>query len=139
MIMVPGVLVESELVDRLKQGKQLRVKCGFDPTAPDIHLGHTVLINKLKEFQDLGHQAILLIGDFTAMIGDPTGKSVTRPPLSPEETRENAKTYEEQVFKILDRSKAEVVYNSDWMADKTILTSVTKAGSPSLSMNSFIR
>lgn len=113
------VLVESELVDRLKQGKPLRVKCGFDPTAPDIHLGHTVLINKLKEFQDLGHHAILLIGDFTAMIGDPTGKSVTRPPLSPEETRENAKTYEEQVFKILDRSKTEVVYNSDWMADKT--------------------
>lgn len=112
------VLVESELVDRLKEGKPLRVKCGFDPTAPDIHLGHTVLINKLKEFQDLGHQAILLIGDFTAMIGDPTGKSVTRPPLSFEEARENAKTYEAQVFKILDRDKTEVVYNSDWMNQK---------------------
>lgn len=112
------VLVESELVDRLKEGKSLRVKCGFDPTAPDIHLGHTVLINKLKEFQDLGHHAILLIGDFTAMIGDPTGKSVTRPPLSFEEARENAKTYEAQVFKILDRDKTEVVYNSDWMNQK---------------------
>ena len=112
------VLVEAELVDRLKQGKPLRVKCGFDPTAPDIHLGHTVLINKLKEFQDLGHHAILLIGDFTAMIGDPTGKSATRPPLSFEEARENAKTYEEQVFKILDRDKTEVVHNSDWMNQK---------------------
>ena len=112
------ILVESELRDRLKQGKPLRVKCGFDPTAPDIHLGHTVLINKLKEFQDLGHYAILLIGDFTAMIGDPTGKSATRPPLSFEEARENAKTYEEQVFKILDREKTEVVHNSDWMNQK---------------------
>ena len=112
------ILVESELVDRLKQNKPLRVKCGFDPTAPDIHLGHTVLINKLKEFQDLGHHAILLIGDFTAMIGDPTGKSATRPPLSFEEARENAKTYEAQVFKILDRDKTEVVYNSDWMNQK---------------------
>jgi len=112
------ILVESELVDRLKEGKPLRVKCGFDPTAPDIHLGHTVLINKLKEFQDLGHHAILLIGDFTAMIGDPTGKSATRPPLSFEEARENAKTYEEQVFKILDREKTEVVHNSDWMNQK---------------------
>lgn len=113
------VLVESELADRLKQGKPLRVKCGFDPTAPDIHLGHTVLINKLKEFQDLGHHAILLIGDFTAMIGDPTGKSATRPPLTFEEARENAKTYEAQVFKILDRDKTEVVYNSDWMGQKS--------------------
>ena len=113
------VLVESELRDRLKEGKPLRVKCGFDPTAPDIHVGHTVLINKLKEFQDLGHQAILLIGDFTAMIGDPTGKSATRPPLSFEQARENAKTYEEQVFKILDRDKTEVVHNSDWMNKKS--------------------
>jgi len=112
------ILVESELVDRLKEGNPLRVKCGFDPTAPDIHLGHTVLINKLKEFQDLGHHAILLIGDFTAMIGDPTGKSATRPPLSFEEARENAKTYEKQVFKILDRDKTEVVHNSDWMNQK---------------------
>lgn len=112
------ILVESELYDKLKQGKPLRVKCGFDPTAPDIHLGHTVLINKLKEFQVLGHHAILLIGDFTAMIGDPTGKSATRPPLSFEQARENAKTYEEQVFKILDREKTEVVHNSDWMNQK---------------------
>jgi tyrosyl-tRNA synthetase len=112
------ILLEDELRDKLKQGKPLRVKCGFDPTAPDIHLGHTVLINKLKEFQDLGHHAILLIGDFTAMIGDPTGKSATRPPLSFEEARENAKTYEEQVFKILDREKTEVVHNSDWMNKK---------------------
>ena len=112
------ILIEDELRDRLAQGKPLRVKCGFDPTAPDIHLGHTVLINKLKEFQDLGHHAILLIGDFTAMIGDPTGKSATRPPLSFEEARENAKTYEAQVFKILDKEKTEVVHNSDWMNKK---------------------
>ena len=112
------ILLEDELRDRLNRGKPLRVKCGFDPTAPDIHLGHTVLINKLKEFQNLGHHAILLIGDFTAMIGDPTGKSATRPPLSFEEARENAKTYEEQVFKILDREKTEVVHNSDWMNKK---------------------
>ncbi|MGD8558294.1 MAG: tyrosine--tRNA ligase [Gammaproteobacteria bacterium] len=112
------ILVASELRDKLKSGKTLRVKCGFDPTAPDIHIGHTVLINKLREFQDLGHHAILLIGDFTAMIGDPTGKSATRPPLSLEQVRENAKTYEEQVFKILDRDKTEVVHNSDWMNRK---------------------
>ncbi|MGD8569213.1 MAG: tyrosine--tRNA ligase [Gammaproteobacteria bacterium] len=113
------ILLVDELRDRLNKGKPLRVKCGFDPTAPDIHLGHTVLINKLKEFQDLGHHAILLIGDFTAMIGDPTGKSATRPPLSFEQARENAKTYEEQVFKILDRDKTEVVHNSDWMGQKS--------------------
>ena len=112
------ILLEGELRERLSKNQPLRVKCGFDPTAPDIHLGHTVLINKLKEFQDLGHHAILLIGDFTAMIGDPTGKSATRPPLSFEEARENAKTYEEQVFKILDREKTEVVHNSDWMNNK---------------------
>jgi len=104
------ILLEDELRDRLSKKKPLRVKCGFDPTAPDIHLGHTVLINKLKEVQDLGHHAILLIGDFTAMIGDPTGKSATRP---------NANTYEEQVFKILDREKTEVVHNSDWMSKKS--------------------
>jgi tyrosyl-tRNA synthetase len=112
------ILLEDELRERLSQNRPLRVKCGFDPTAPDIHLGHTVLINKLKEFQDLGHHAILLIGDFTAMIGDPTGKSATRPPLSFDEARENAKTYEEQVFKILDREKTEVVHNSEWMNKK---------------------
>lgn len=112
------ILLEDELRDKLNRGKPLRIKCGFDPTAPDIHLGHTVLINKLKEFQNLGHHAILLIGDFTAMIGDPTGKSATRPPLTFEEARENAKTYEEQVFKILDKEKTEVVHNSDWMNKK---------------------
>ncbi len=109
------VLVEEELIDKLKKGKPLRVKAGFDPTAPDIHLGHTVLINKLRQFQDLGHHALLLIGDFTAMIGDPTGKNVTRKPLTRDEVLENAKTYEEQVFKILDPDKTEVVYNSHWM------------------------
>jgi len=113
------ILLESELRDKLERGKSLRVKCGFDPTAPDIHFGHTVLINKMKEFQVLGHQVILLIGDFTAMIGDPTGKSVTRPPLSFERARENAQSYEAQVFKILDRSKTKVVYNSDWMNHKS--------------------
>ncbi|NOZ52930.1 MAG: tyrosine--tRNA ligase [Gammaproteobacteria bacterium] len=112
------ILLEGELREKLKCGKPLRVKCGFDPTAPDIHIGHTVLINKLKEFQELGHQVILLIGDFTAMIGDPTGKSTTRPSLSFEQVRENAQSYEEQVFKILDRGKTNVVYNSQWMSRK---------------------
>ena len=109
------VLLEKDLIEKLESGKPLRVKAGFDPTAPDIHLGHTVLINKMRQFQDLGHHALLLIGDFTAMIGDPTGKSVTRKPLSKEEVLENAKTYEEQVFKILDPEKTEVVYNSKWL------------------------
>ncbi len=109
------VLIEKDLIEKLKLGKPLKVKAGFDPTAPDIHLGHTVLINKLRQFQDLGHEAILLIGDFTAMIGDPTGKSATRKSLTKEEVLENAKTYEDQVFKILDPEKTRVVYNSEWM------------------------
>jgi tyrosyl-tRNA synthetase len=109
------ILVESELVDRLKDGKPLRVKAGFDPTAPDLHLGHAVLINKLRHFQDLGHHVLFLIGDFTGMIGDPTGKSATRKPLTPEAVAENAKTYERQVFKILDPARTEVVFNSRWM------------------------
>ncbi len=109
------VLIEKDLIEKLESGKKLKVKAGFDPTAPDIHLGHTVLINKLRQFQDLGHEAILLIGDFTAMIGDPTGKSATRKPLTKEEVLENAKTYEDQVFKILDPEKTTVVYNSEWM------------------------
>ncbi len=113
------VLIEKDLVEKLESGKRLKVKAGFDPTAPDIHLGHTVLINKLRQFQDLGHEAILLIGDFTAMIGDPTGKSATRKPLTNEEVLENAKTYEEQVFKILDPEKTTVVYNSEWMGKKS--------------------
>ncbi|MBK3868727.1 tyrosine--tRNA ligase [Pseudomonas stutzeri] len=109
------VLVESELVAKLERGEPLRVKAGFDPTAPDLHLGHTVLINKLRQFQDLGHQVIFLIGDFTGMIGDPSGKSATRPPLTRDQVLENAETYKTQVFKILDPAKTEVAFNSSWM------------------------
>ena len=109
------VLREEELVERLKTGKPLRVKAGFDPTAPDLHLGHTVLINKLRQFQDLGHEVMFLIGDFTGMIGDPTGKNVTRKPLTRDEVIENAKTYEQQIFKILDPEKTLVMFNSSWM------------------------
>ncbi|MBO3277588.1 tyrosine--tRNA ligase [Pseudomonas schmalbachii] len=109
------ILVEAELVAKLKRGQPLRIKAGFDPTAPDLHLGHTVLINKLRQFQDLGHQVIFLIGDFTGMIGDPSGKSVTRPPLTREQVLENAETYKAQVFKILDPARTEVAFNSTWM------------------------
>jgi tyrosyl-tRNA synthetase len=109
------ILVEAELVEKLKRGKPLRIKAGFDPTAPDLHLGHTVLINKLRQFQELGHQVIFLIGDFTGMIGDPSGKSATRPPLTREQVLENAETYKTQVFKILDPAKTEVAFNSSWM------------------------
>jgi len=109
------LLVESELRDKLKTGRPLRVKAGFDPTAPDLHLGHTVLINKLRQLQDLGHHILFVIGDFTGMIGDPSGKNATRPPLSRAEVQENARTYTDQVFKILDRSRTEVVFNSTWM------------------------
>jgi tyrosyl-tRNA synthetase len=110
------ILVESELAERLSAGRPLRVKAGFDPTAPDLHLGHTVLINKLRQFQDLGHEVLFLIGDFTGMIGDPTGKSATRPPLSREQVIENARTYETQVFRILDPARTKIVFNSAWMA-----------------------
>ncbi len=113
------ILVEKELIEKLESGKPLRVKAGFDPTAADLHLGHTVLINKLKQFQDLGHEVLFLIGDFTAMIGDPTGKSTTRPPLSKEDVEKNATTYKEQVFKILDPEKTTVLYNSEWMSKMT--------------------
>ncbi len=109
------LLIETELVEKLKRGTPLRVKAGFDPTAPDLHIGHTVLINKLRQLQDLGHHVLFLIGDFTGMIGDPTGKNATRPPLSREDVARNAQTYTEQVFKILDRDKTEVVFNSTWM------------------------
>ncbi len=109
------LLIEAELVEKLKRGTPLRVKAGFDPTAPDLHIGHTVLINKLRQLQDLGHHILFLIGDFTGMIGDPTGKNTTRPPLSREDVARNAQTYTEQVFKILDRAKTEVVFNSTWM------------------------
>jgi tyrosyl-tRNA synthetase len=115
------LIIEAEFVEKLKNGRPLRVKAGFDPTAPDLHLGHTVLINKLRQLQDLGHHVIFLIGDFTGLIGDPTGKNTTRPPLSREQIAENAKTYQAQVFKILDPAKTEVAFNSTWM-DK--LTSV---------------
>ncbi len=111
------LLIEQELVEKLKKGVPLRIKAGFDPTAPDLHLGHTVLINKLRHFQDLGHQILFLIGDFTGMIGDPTGKSVTRPPLTKEQVIENAASYAEQVFKILDKDKTEIVFNSSWLTD----------------------
>lgn len=110
------IISEAELIERLKMGKPLRVKAGFDPTAPDLHLGHTVLLNKMRHFQDLGHQVIFLIGDFTGMIGDPTGKNVTRKPLTAEEVAANAETYKEQVFKILDPNKTEVRFNSEWFS-----------------------
>ena len=109
------VLVEHELIKKLAEDRPLRIKAGFDPTAPDLHLGHTVQINKLKQFQDLGHDVLFLIGDFTGMIGDPTGKNVTRKPLTREEVMENAQTYQDQIFKILDPAKTEVMFNSTWM------------------------
>jgi len=111
------LLIEQELVEKLKTRRPLRVKAGFDPTAPDLHLGHTVLINKLRQLQDLGHHVLFLIGDFTGMIGDPTGKSATRPPLTREQVEENAKSYREQVFKILKPEQTEVVFNSTWLSD----------------------
>ena len=109
------LLIEVELIEKLKKGKPLRIKAGFDPTAPDLHLGHTVLINKLRQFQELGHHVLFLIGDFTGMIGDPTGKSTTRPPLTAEQVQENAKSYAAQVFKILKPEQTEVVFNSKWL------------------------
>lgn len=111
------ILLEAELEKKLARGKPLRIKAGFDPTAPDLHFGHTVLINKLKQFQDLGHEILFLIGDFTGMIGDPTGKSQTRPPLTREEVQENAKSYRDQVFKILNPERTQVVFNSQWMSE----------------------
>ena len=111
------ILLEELLIKKLKEDRPLRIKAGFDPTAPDLHLGHTVLVNKLRQFQELGHEVMFLVGDFTAMIGDPTGKSATRPPLTREEVMENAKTYEHQVFKILDAEKTTVFFNSSWMGE----------------------
>ncbi|MDA9210737.1 tyrosine--tRNA ligase [Methylophilaceae bacterium] len=110
------ILIESELIEKLKKDVPLKIKAGFDPTAPDLHLGHAVLLNKLRQFQDLGHDVYFLIGDFTGMIGDPTGKNATRPPLSEEDVKENAKTYSNQVFKILDKSKTKIVFNSKWLS-----------------------
>jgi tyrosyl-tRNA synthetase len=111
------IIEEEELLKKLKEGRPLRVKAGFDPTAPDLHLGHTVLLQKLRQLQQLGHEVYFVIGDFTAMIGDPTGRSETRPPLSREEVLENAKTYEHQVFKILDPEKTNIVFNSTWLSE----------------------
>ncbi len=109
------LLIEAELIKKLAQSRPLRIKAGFDPTAPDLHLGHTVLLNKMRQLQDMGHHALFLIGDFTGMIGDPTGKNATRPPLTREQVLANAESYREQVFKVLDPDKTEVVFNSTWM------------------------
>jgi tyrosyl-tRNA synthetase len=110
------ILSEAELKEKLALGRPLRIKAGFDPTAPDLHLGHTVLLNKMRQFQELGHEIIFVIGDFTAMIGDPTGRNVTRPPLSEKDIKQNAKTYEKQVFKVLSPKKTKIVFNSKWLS-----------------------
>lgn len=125
---VDELIPEGELIAKLKEGRPLRIKAGFDPTAPDLHLGHTVLINKLRRFQDLGHEVIFLIGDFTGKIGDPSGKSATRPPLTDEQVAQNAITYKEQVFKILDPDKTRVAFNSEWMAKMTAVDMIRLAG-----------
>jgi tyrosyl-tRNA synthetase len=126
---VDEILVEKELVAKLKEDRPLRIKAGFDPTAPDLHLGHTVLINKLRQFQDLGHEVLFLIGDFTGMIGDPTGKSATRPPLTHHDVELNAETYQQQIFKILDKDKTKVVFNSDWMSNMSSVDMIRLAAS----------
>src|SRR5579862_7771065 len=113
------ILIEEELIEKLKSGRPLRVKAGFDPTAPDLHLGHTVLLNKMRQLQDLGHEIQFLIGDFTGMIGDPSGKNETRPPLTREQVQENALTYQKQVFKILDPNKTKILFNSEWLSKCT--------------------
>lgn len=123
------ILVEKELLAKLKEGRPLRIKAGFDPTAPDLHLGHTVLINKLRQFQDLGHEVLFLIGDFTGMIGDPTGKSATRPPLTKEDVKQNAKSYQQQIYKILDKEKTKVVFNSEWMSKMSSVDMIKLAAS----------
>ena len=122
------ILKRDELQARLQEGRPLRVKAGFDPTAPDLHLGHTVLLNKMRQFQDLGHQVIFLIGDFTGMIGDPSGKNVTRKPLTREDVEANARTYEEQVFKVLDRDRTEVRFNSEWFGQMSAADMIRLAG-----------
>ena len=114
---VDEIIQESDLVSRLEEGRPLRVKVGFDPTAPDLHLGHTVVVNKMRQFQEFGHEIVFLIGDFTGMIGDPSGKSVTRPPLSKDQIEQNAATYKQQVFKILDPEKTRIEFNSTWSAE----------------------
>jgi tyrosyl-tRNA synthetase len=123
------VILEEDLVRKLARGKPLRVKAGFDPTAPDLHLGHTVLLNKMRQFQELGHHVMFLIGDFTGMIGDPTGRNVTRPPLTPEQIAANAETYKAQVFKVLDASRTEIMFNSTWCSQLGSSGLVKLAGS----------
>ncbi len=125
---VEEILIKDELVEKLKLNRPLRIKAGFDPTAPDIHVGHSVLINKLKQFQDLGHEILCLIGDFTARIGDPTGKNVTRLPLTQEQVIENAKTYQTQIFKILDPNKTKVVFNGSWLGPLSAKDLIELAG-----------
>jgi hypothetical protein len=122
------VLVESELLKKLETGKPLRIKAGFDPTAPDLHLGHTVLLNKLRQFQDLGHHILFLIGDFTGLIGDPTGKNATRPPLTKKEVEDNAITYTSQVFKILDKSKTQIIIIVGMTTNHCISTTARMSG-----------
>jgi tyrosyl-tRNA synthetase len=122
------VLIEAELVKKLSRGKPLRIKAGFDPTAPDLHLGHTVLINKMRQFQAFGHEVTFLIGDFTGMIGDPTGRNTTRPPLTPDQVAANAKTYQEQIFKILDPEKTRVDFNSRWFGEMNAAGLIEIAG-----------
>ncbi len=121
------LLVKDELVDKLRRGRPLRIKAGFDPTAPDLHLGHTVLINKLRQFQELGHEVLFLIGDFTGLIGDPTGKNATRPPLTSVQIEANAKSYTDQVFKILDAGRTQVCFNSTWMGKMTAVDMIRLA------------
>ncbi len=122
------VLVAAELAKKLQRGTPLRVKAGFDPTAPDLHLGHTVLLNKMRQFQQFGHEVIFLIGDFTGLIGDPSGRNATRPPLTPEEVQANARTYEEQVFKILDPALTRVDFNSRWFGSMPASTLIEISG-----------
>lgn len=125
---VHEILPEDELKAKLKEGRPLRIKAGFDPTAPDLHLGHTVLINKLHQFQELGHEVMFLIGDFTAMIGDPTGKSATRPPLTRDQVIDNAQTYEQQIYKILDPARTLVMFNSSWLSGMSAADMIQLAG-----------
>ncbi len=125
---VHEILPEDDLKAKLKEGRPLRIKAGFDPTAPDLHLGHTVLINKLRQFQDLGHEVMFLIGDFTAMIGDPTGKSATRPPLTRDQVIDNAQTYEQQIYKILDPARTLVMFNSSWLSGMSAADMIQLAG-----------
>lgn len=127
------ILSEEDLISKLKENRPLKIKAGFDPTAPDLHLGHTVLINKLKHFQDLGHEIYFLIGDYTAKIGDPTGKNATRPPLTDEQIKANAETYAEQVFKILDKDKTKVVFNSEWFSQMSAADMIQLASQQTVS------